>query len=891
MGLFSRKKKIFVSSVTYNLAGDEKDRVRYLPTTVLTKIMSNNQFSMTDALQSALLNGPGIRMRSFARWARTTGYANAIGLQAGQLFGPAEVNVAVLATQIPHDVGQTVSIDYAEVAGADYAYWAEQWMAENHPDKIDGDYELDYIENINTIFIKFTDGTSYSFQPVGFSVTSRYLYANYLLLSTPTPAPPVAGDVVPVASSADYPPTVDWTLESNTATPGSMIVNKTVTTVSTFSDGRPDETSETVTPTTVSFTEQEAVYSKTAFLGSDAGAVDEIVSEKTLQHNMKKPAVVSTTGSTSSSTTLPGGVTKVTTVTTVTESLTDAYGYRIDTQRIVEKRWSERKTLIYRYGTGNAVLNSMFGPNYNHGAYFPFIPVRTEERMLDPYYFGDVYAQNLKAYRKAFGSTAKYNSLITSLETNPSMGDIDYGYIVFGVSLNSRESASLKYIYKFFQTLMQQGYGGGAYDSWQTAWNLADLRMRNWVDWRKAQSNPASPLYGTSEPPRAVYPPAPNNSLNLYSSAFSFNMTISWAGMSELTGTGLGRPGAKTGDVWWTPGYSNEFNAIVYSGGVEGVAPSSYSSATLTWQDSPNTYRSINTQGLHHNYMIYKGKGVDIDILECLNDPEVSGFIIPLNEAAFRSMSLVDATQMSQANAYMVLNSYKVVKQKWYQTGWFKIILVIIVIVITVITAGAGAPSAGLLGAAAAVGASLGFAGVAAIIVGTIANTLAAMLLTQIIMMGATKLFGDKVGAIVGAIASVVAVSVGTSMASGQGITAGFSNLASAENIMKMTVAAGNGLAEYVGADTAKVQAQTEDLLKDYSGKEKEILDAYEQNLGLGQVLFDPILLTDSGRYGFVPETLDTFMGRTLLTGSEIADMTNSLLSNFASMTISTDLS
>ena len=34
MGAFSRKKKIYVSSSTYNLAGDIKDRIRYLPTII-----------------------------------------------------------------------------------------------------------------------------------------------------------------------------------------------------------------------------------------------------------------------------------------------------------------------------------------------------------------------------------------------------------------------------------------------------------------------------------------------------------------------------------------------------------------------------------------------------------------------------------------------------------------------------------------------------------------------------------------------------------------------------------------------------------------------------------------------------------------------------------------
>lgn len=891
MGWFSKKKKIYVSSVTYNLAGDEKDRVKYLPTTVITKIVSDNNFSMSDAIQSALLNGPGIRMRSYARWARVQGYAGTIGMQAGRLIGPARVDIELLTGQLPHEPNETISIDTTEIGGAEYAYWAEQWMSENHPTEMDADYELDYLEAENTVFIKFTDGHSYSFQPVGFNINAQYLYAGYLLQSKPVPEPLVLGPLVPVASSADFPPTTDWDLESNTSTPVQVPLVKTVTVESTFSDGRPPETTSTETPSEQSFTEQKAVFSKTVFDGNSTGPVDELVSTKTIQSNMLNPKVVQTSNTVTTTETLPGGVIKTNKTTTVTESVESQYAYRIDTQRVVEKKWSARKTFIYQFGTGNAVLDGMFGNQSNNGAYFPFIPVRQESRMLDDNYYGGVYRQNIKAYKKAFGRDAKYSGLIKSLSANKSIRDVDYGYVVFGVALNTREAASLKYVYKFFQTLMQSGHGGGGYDAWKAAWNVANIRMQGWVDWKQAQSDPTNPLFGKPEPEKGVYPQAPSNSLAIYSGTFSFNMTISWNYMAEVTGTGLGRPGAKQGDIWWTQGNDDAFNEIVYSGGVVGIAPASSGAATLTWQDSSNTYRSISTRGLYHNYTIYKGKGVGTSIGECLSDGEVSGFVLPLNEAAFRAMSLVDATQMSQANAYIVLNSYKVVKQKWYQTGWFKIILVIIVIVITVLSAGAGGASAGLLGTAAAVGASLGFVGMAAIIVGAIANALAAMILTQIIMMGATALFGEKIGAIVGAIASVIAVSAGSSMASGQGMAATYSNMASAESIMRLSVAAGNGLAEYVGAETKQIVKDTQELMEQYKDKTMEILDKYESTLGLGQISLDPMALTEIGKYEYIPESSNVFLGRTLLTGSDIAGMTNDMLTNFTKMTLSQELS
>lgn len=892
MGLFSRKKKITVSSVTYNLAGDEKDRVKYLPTTVITKIIANNQFSMSDAIQSALLNGPGIRMRSFARWARSSGYSATIGMNAGKLLSQSNPNVDVIANQIAHSPTQIVSIQSSEIGGADYAYWADQWMAQNHPDQINSNYEIDYLQEENTIFILFPTGVSYSFQPVNFDYLAQYLFATYVVIDTPPLSPPVLGTVVQLGDTPSFPPTTGWVLESNVVTPTTVTLNKTVRKQITYSDNRPAEDTSTVTPSTQTFNKQDAAYANTVYLGNTiTSGQDVLKSTKTIQHNMLNPVVTSIAVVSTTTETLTGGVVKTTKTTTTTESVSNSYSYRRDTQDIINKSWSPQQVLIYKFGDGNSALDAMFGQSTNAGTFFPFIPVRKDARMLDDNFYPNIFKQNIKAYKKAFGPRTKYNKLIDSLEDNESISDIDYGYIVFGVSINTKESASLKYVYKFFQLMMQQGGDPTEYAQWETEWTQADISVRAWVRWKEAQTDSTNPLFGTVEPVKKPYPSRPMTYTRVSSSTMNFDMSIGWSYLTESVHTGVGRVGAKTGDLWWSLDNEDIFSEIVYSNGQVEDNQSFVGLASLIWQDSPNTYRAISTRGLIHNYTIYKGKGVNTSISSALLDAEVSGFVLPLNEAVFRSMSLVDATQMSQANAYIVLNSYTVVKQKWYATSWFKVILVIIVIVITVVSAGSGAPSAGLLGTAAAVGASLGFVGMAAIIVGSIANALAAMLLMQIISAGATALFGEKVGAIVGAIASIVAVSAGTSLASGQGFAASFSALSSAENIMRLSIAAGNGLAQYIGAESKDILKESQELMESYANSSKEIASAYEKNLGFGQINFDPLALTEAMKYDFIPEGSDVFLGRTLLTGSDIAGMTNDLLTNFTQTTLNQELS
>lgn len=890
MGLFSSKKKIMVSSVVYNLAGDVKERVQYLPTVVVGKVLTDSASSMGDAIKSAMLGGPGIKMRSFGRWARSSGYSAAIGLQAGQLIVGDSVDVNALASQIPHAVDQEVSIQTAEIGEADYGFWADQWLLVNHPERANEDYELDFSELINTVYIRFPDTTVYSFNPVDFNAAGQYLYVSYRLTDAPSEGPLLVGGVSPVPSFDDYPSTSGWSNNGTISTPGSMSLEETEHTVVSYSDGRPNEESTVITPSTGSYTSLDTEYERKTYQGQAPGAADQLQALIEFQHNLSTGTKVVTVTEAVTTEDLGGGVTKTTTTTTTTESVGTAYSYRVDTQEVTEKAWTSMQLLIYQRYMGNPVLDAMFVPDADSGAFFPFLPIRRNNTFLSETYLPDLYARNVKAYKKAVGSS--YDKLVDSIKVNGSLGDIDYAYLVYGVSLNTAENASKKYVYRFFQNLMQQGAGGSSgYDAWKISWNIANNAALAWGSWKDAQSNSGDPLFGTLEPAKIAYPPMPVKRLNLQSSSLNFNMSIGWSTMQETTGSGLGKPGAKVGELWWTQGFTEEFVERLFIAKVDdgSMRVIRVEFVSLHWQDSATTHRTVSMWGLTHNNTIYKGKGVNISAKSALADVDESGFIVPLHEGILRTMSLRDSTQMSTACSYVVFNCYQVVKQKWYSSSWFKIVIVVIAIVIAVVSMGTGTPvSAGLLGTAASVGAALGFAGTVAIIVGSIANAIAAMLLTKIITTGATALFGDKVGAVVGAIASVVAVAYGSGQFDAGSMSSNFSSLATAQNLMNLTMAAGSGYAGYIQAGTQDVLQQTEDLLNNYQSESRQIAAAYSDNLGYGATLIDPTQLTEA--LGFIPETANSFLSRTLLVGGDIADLTNNMLTNFATMTLTTEL-
>lgn len=888
MGLFSSKKKVSVSSTSYNLAGDINDRINFLPTTIATKVLSHNEASMGEAIQDALFHGTGMRYRGFARWARNQGYNDQLQMQSARINVGSNIDNDALAASIIPGAGQTVHIQTSEVGLADYGFWADRWMLENHPSEVDDQYEIDFSELTNTITMTFTDGRVYSFQPVGFDPLAQYLYFSYVLTSGETPGEVEIGPEIVVAGSSEWPNMSTWTLLSSTATPVVLdAVDKKTTTVS-YSDGRPDEVIVEETPHVINSANELSYYTKREDHGLDLTG-SRVMATLHYTSLIKTAKLVTTTTDTSSSEVLPGGVTKTTTVSNAVQSGGYGYSYREDEQDLLISSWSPMTAVIYQKGTGNAVYDAMFDVPAAMGEFFPFIPVRMWNNFISEEYMPEQLPWNKKACKRVFDK--KFSFLVDQLASSESIGDIDFAYCVFGTALNTKENAARKYIFRFFQYVNTYGTGGDAeYQAWRVKWQAAANQQAKWVEWRDAQSNPLDPLFGKPEPSRASYPATPYRKIQCRSEKFNFNMNIMYTGIEETVYPGEFKPGAKQGEVEFTVADETTYKEYLVSSGIVSDREFTGNTIFMKWQEK-GQYRQLAVSGLWHNYMIYGGKGVDIHGPDAIRDPEESGFLIPLHEGVFRSMNLKDATQMGNAAAYMVLNCYQVTKQKWYQSTWFKIVLIVAVIVITIVTWGGAAPAgAGVLGTAASVGTAIGLAGTAAIIAGAAINALAGMLIAQLIMQASTALLGPELGAIVGAIAGVAALSMGTSLANGGTAMQGLQNMTSAVNLTKATVAASNGYASAIQGKIDDVANKIEQLQQDYKKEMTAIYTAWSENLGFNKATIDITALTESARVDYVYEKLETFMQRTLMTGSDIAAITNGLIGSFTEANLSNPL-
>lgn len=886
MGLFSSKKRTYVSSSVWNMAGDIADRANYLKSLVVGNIITQSPEPLGQTIPRSYLNGPGMGFRRYANWARgSSNYDDNVGYVGGGISIGNSIDLAVVRDEIPHGPNEFVSLNESDLGIADYTWWAEEYMVNNHPDLIFTDWYSDIAEGTNDITITFEDTTTVTFSPVGYDPEKFYLYALYQTISGGVVGPITPGSIITVPTEGDFPAVpVDYTLYSDvdTVVPVTLDVHTVVDV--TYSDATPPEHTETPTTIDTDYTVNEKTYHKYTLVDTSTSTRDLYIQTRGWEVVAGTPVV------TVENEDIGGGVIKTTTTTVTTEELSPVYSYHNDVQDAANNTVSPFMYFRYEKDTGNTALDAMFDAPTDIGAFLPYIPIRINNAFLrdtDP----GLYTQTRKAYKKAMAG-ADLDKLITKIEDNDQLGDLDFVYAVYGTSLNSPENTAKEYMFRFFTAMADANPTSGTqFQDWRTQFAAADDSMDAYIEWANTGGS------GVSEPPPIIpYPTLPVMQINTKSttSHMNFHLQFSLNGIVQDSGSdGFIIGDHKKGDYWFVVRDTVEYvKRYTTSGGMSG---SGYRTETieveqisLYFMDTDSHYQSLDMFGLTHTNYVYDNKTVIITGKEAFLDPEESGFIIPLHEATFRQMSLVDQTQLATACCYLMFNCYQVVKSKWYQSGFFKLLLVVVVVVVSVLFPPAGgAGAAGVLGSAGAVGGALGFTGTAALVAGTIANALAAMIIAKAL----TTAFGGTVGSLL-----ATAITVGLTVSGGiMGGTGSFdsgamiSELSKAENLLAITDGLVKSIQSYMTDKTQAILAETQELMTKYKADMLEVQKQYDEMFGGSTGIIDPTLFTDSS-LRFDGENRGTYIERTLMCGSEIAQMSHDLVTNFAEITLSTEL-
>lgn len=533
------------------------------------------------------------------------------------------------------------------------------------------------------------------------------------------------------------------------------------------------------------------------------------------------------------------------------------YIYMLYTENSVSK--------IYIYGdnTGNTTLDSFLISSKGDSYFYPFIPFRIKNKFLSDTYMSDIFSLSKKAFRKAFND--KYSKIVDSINDNKDVDKLNYVYVIFGASLNVKDSYGCNYIYRFFDNIMlsQNITNNDTLNSWLSSLDTSNQQNQKVVDWIEAQKDPTNPLYNTTMPSSSLNEQIPEQSIRIYSgdnTVMNYDIRISWNALSRVQGTGFKDPTKKVGSCWIVQNDDLEYSYTIVNGLIFKSYNNKVSHITVYNQLSKNQWVGISIYGLEHKNYIYKGHSVDITAKEALADSDESGFIIPLQYDILKKMPLIKETQFCLCNSYLMFNCYKVYKTKWYQSGFFKIAMIVVAVVIGAVTGGAGTAfftSAGSL---------LGLTGTAATIVGAVATLTAAML----IMKGITFVGKQAFGELGGAIFSAIVAAAGSYFISTMDFTS-FQTMPFLTSSLSVTNKISSSIMQY---ETQSVLNKTKEVMENYNIKSQEISELYKENIGYGSInISNPFQGISELTYLNFLNTPDIFIQRTLMMPDDMVSL------------------
>lgn len=872
------EEKITVGSSAYNLAGDVSSRGNFLKNNILSMIFSGaSNTGLGKGIVDAHISGLATSLTRFYKWAETSGYNTQVGNLGGLVYSSGAVSPAGFEFLVPVKATHDQRAITSSITALDLHLIALEWIINNDPINRYSAYKatlektLDFFGTFTgRILITYTAGGTALFTPpynLNNNMPFVYLYHEERLRNSAV--------VTDTGWLTTTPPIKVGFIGSPTIVVQNVIQNKTTTTVKTYSDSTPTNTVVTTAAQNLAFNKITGAYTKVTTILATPTVKGKVT---TLMQNEESFYDVIFTSSTSSSSEVIAGVTVTTTITESTPSLSEYWKYKQVSTTVTQEKWLPYLLKIYQRGsssTGDALL---FGTPTATQKFFPVIPLRRDNVMVDLAHFPTQYGWNRKAARKCFGSKKKYNDLIDSLTNNPSLADIDHAWVVFGVSLSTKQQDGQKYLYEFFKNLADTTISApGTYKS-------PIGYVNAWVDFVVATTTSTNDeLGGVARP---IPPLAQEYTVTVNASAAAqnwlYNTTITAKGGGQVVGSGyhvkaLGEVGhawvyAKSSITLSVPSYDND-RVLVYT-------PSATTVIAFGKQVTADNWVEYEFFDLVHVNNVYYGitaTTLGTSVIASLE--ENSSFLVPLHEAVFTELTLIRRTQLSLECSFLVVNYYDKQTIPWYASGFFQIILVVAVIVVTVYTGGIGGSTAGLLGTNAYVGATLGFAlgSTAAIVAGAIANAVAAAIVSALLTRVAISALGEDVGKIVGFIASVVAIDMMTSGGKAFNLADSWAKMTKADNLLKLTMSGVSEYGNHLQSEVIKINAETQALMLESSEAMKNITRLTQELAGDSGV--DPTTITDAMRYA--TENPAQFFNRTTMTGTEIAELSIKLVEDF----------
>lgn len=270
-----------------------------------------------------------------------------------------------------------------------------------------------------------------------------------------------------------------------------------------------------------------------------------------------------------------------------------------------------------------------------------------------------------KGYARRLG--VDLQGLKKAIKESPDEKEIDFVFVQPGTNIASPNQCAMEYHFNYFNRLrLSFPDNKPAFDAW-----LAKTGSLMTKDEAKRC------------PSQSVRIRDPDNESK------SVNMEIAWRYMTYEEKTGaLSKPY----EVEVTRAGDGGLKNIMFrwGKGTKGVQYD-FTKMYIRKRLTESTYAELMICGLWHENYVYDGKSVKSGVWDAYNDKDGdfgTGFIIPLEIEVFMTLSGREQLQLAQEALHIIFNCYQVVKEKWYETGIFKVFMVIIAIVVVVVSWG-----------------------------------------------------------------------------------------------------------------------------------------------------------------------------------------------------------
>jgi hypothetical protein len=371
---------------------------------------------------------------------------------------------------------------------------------------------------------------------------------------------------------------------------------------------------------------------------------------------------------------------------------------------------------MYKVGTGTyPTLDGVFSANVVNGKFFPFAYFRFGKQPTNTNKTAPSYLTSKKLVNYL---GLDYDDVIDTIHENPDVKDVEQAMLIMAVPANTTNPVELMYLYDFFDTLYY------ASPSQYRSRVAADIQAK---------------LDGDV---------TPDNVIVIQDKLFK--MALSNEGIYKKRAAGqLGKIGTVTFSTVTT--YITE----KYSLG-NGNEDSPFTDMTRQVPQLTHIYRKQVSNGLYDEvsilnvklkYHIYGNYAVTADELDDI-------LLIPIDQSISKNYSLIERETLYSRSLHMVFNSVYITKIKWYQTGFFKALLMIVAVVYFMYTLD---PQVMMM--AIAVGA--GTMTYAAFIWALAVMYLPTYLIMTVALKWFVKAVGVKAAIIIAVIATVVAVGLG----------------------------------------------------------------------------------------------------------------------------------